>query len=100
MKQLIIHAFANWKVKQENLQSVLSLLPELAEKTRTEEGNLQYNIYQSPADPTQLILAETYRDEASLEAHRSSVHFQQIVLQQIVPLLEKREVILTKELNY
>lgn len=93
-----IYAFAKWQVKEEELQTVLDVLPELVQKTREEEGNLFYKIYQSHSDNHTLILYEGYQDENALDAHRSSVHFKELVIKRIVPQLEKREVELTSEL--
>lgn len=95
-----IYTFAQWKIKEGQLQTVLGLLPELVEKTIQEEGNLLYKVYQSNADTNTLILWESYKDSASVEAHRDSAHFKEIVVEQIVPLLEKREVVLTSELVF
>ncbi len=95
-----IFTFAKWQVKKDSIETVLSLLPELIEKSIAEEGNLQYKIYRGNSESNLFILFEAYRDEQSLEAHRSSSHFQEIIVKQIVPLLENREVILTSELSY
>lgn len=93
-----IYVFAKWQVKEEQLQMVLDVLPELVQKTREEEGNLFYKIHQSHSDAHTLVLYEGYQDENALDLHRSSVHFKELVIQRIVPLLEKREVELTAEL--
>lgn len=87
-----IYVFAKWQVREGALQTVLDLLPELIQYTKNEEGNVCYHIYQSHTDTHTLLLYEGYEDEASLDAHRSSNHFKEIVVKQIVPLLEKREV--------
>ncbi len=97
MKQAI-YTFAKWEVKEEHLQEVLKLLPELAEKSRAEQGNLFYNIHQSLSDTHTLLLSEAYADENALEEHRASEHFKNLVVKRIVPLLEKREVTLTHEI--
>jgi len=94
-----IHVFAKWQVKEGQTEQVLALLKDAAEASRQEKGNLFYKIHQSTADPRTIILFEGYTDEAALNEHRSSPHFQNIVLGQIVPLLENREVILTTPLG-
>lgn len=98
MKKTAIYIFAKWQVKEGQLQPVLNLLPALVEKSAAEEGNLFYKVHQSLSDDHTLLLFEGYRDEASLEEHRGSAHFRDLVLQQIVPLLAHREVELTNEL--
>ena len=93
-----ITTFAKWQVKEGKLATVLALLAKLAPPSRNEAGNLLYNAYQSNADPNTIVLLEAYTDEAALAAHRSSAHFQQIVIQEIIPLLENREVVLATKL--
>jgi hypothetical protein len=68
----------------------MKLLPELAEKTRSEQGNVSYTIYQSESDPNEFPLHEVYVDTAGAEAHRQSEHYQRIVVQEIIPHLEVR----------
>ena len=99
MKPTAIYIFARWQVKEGQLPVVLSLLPDLVRGSRAEEGNISYKIYQSRTDANLLLLSEAYVNEAAFETHRGSTHFQDIVVKQIAPLLEKREVELTDELT-
>lgn len=52
---------------------------EVAEKlvnaTRQEPGNVSYNLYQSPFDPTAFIFYEEYKDDEAFNAHANSEHF-------------------------
>lgn len=87
-----------WKLKHSEALRVLALLPELAESTRGEPGNVSYAIYQSKENPQELILHEEYVDAAAAEAHRQSEHYKRIVVNEIIPHLEVREVISVKKL--
>lgn len=98
MKQQAIYVFAKWQVKKETLQEVLKLLPEMVNNSKKEDGNLFYNVHQSVADPHTLLLFEGYRDEEALDKHRNSAHFNTLVVDQIAPLLENREVVIAREL--
>lgn len=93
-----IYIFAKWQVKNGELQTVLNLLPILIEKSKNEKGNLFYKIYQDNSEPNTLILNESYQNMASIESHKNSEHYQDIAVKQIIPLLEKREVILASEM--
>ena len=93
-----VYVFAKWQVKQEHLNTVLELLKEVIQKSQEEEGNLFYKLHQSKSEANTLVLYEGYVNEAAVEAHRNTDHFQQIVLQSIIPLLENREVMVTKAL--
>ena len=37
--------FAKWKIKESEAYRSLKMLPELAEKTRTEKGNISYRAH-------------------------------------------------------
>lgn len=93
-----VYTFAKWQVKEGNLETILPLLAEVAKKSRAEKGNLLYKVHQSNTDVNTILLYEGYKDEAAVEEHRRSDYFQAIVIERIVPLLEKREVVLATEL--
>ncbi len=99
MNKQPIHVFAKWQVKDGHIDTVLALLTQAVRESRKEEGNLFYQVHQSNTDANTLILFEGYADEAAVTAHRNSEHFQTVVVGQIVPLLENREVILTTPIN-
>lgn len=90
-----IHVFARWKVKEGNIETVLELLKVVRSMTLQEKGNLFYKIHQSQADANTLILFEGYEDETAQKTHMNTEHFKMVVVEQIVPLLEQREVTLT-----
>ena len=98
MNQKPVYIFAKWRVKEGELNVVLNLLSEVAIKSKTESGNLFYKVHQSNTDPDVIILFEGYEDDAAVAAHRSSEHFQALVIGKIVPLLAEREVVLASEI--
>ena len=87
-----------WKIRESETSRILKMLPELAEKTKNEKGNISYAIYQSESNPNELILHEHYTDQNAVEEHKSSEHYQRIVLNEIIPHLEIREVVVVKRL--
>jgi len=94
-----VYTFATWRVKEGQLAAVLTLLADLTAKSTAEEGNLLYQIHQSNSDANTLILFEGYKDEAALTAHRNSEHFQTLVVEEIIPLLEGREIVIATQLH-
>jgi quinol monooxygenase YgiN len=98
MKKQSICVFARWQVKEEHLQQVLDMLPQLVEESTNEEGNLFYKVHQSVSDTHTLVLFEGYKDKAALDKHRGSEHFKNLVIKQIVPLLEKRDIVIANEI--
>ena len=62
MEKIVV---AKWKIKESEASRILKMLPELAEKTRTEKGNISYTISQAENDPRELILHKQYVDAAA-----------------------------------
>ena len=47
------------------------------EQTRTEPGNLRFDVLQSRTDPTRFMLYEVYRSQDAVAAHKATEHYQQ-----------------------
>jgi len=92
-----VYTFATWRVKDGQLDSVLSVLAELSVRSSAEPGNLVYKVHQSNSDASTLVLFEGYRDELALEEHRKSEHYQALVVEKIIPLLQDREIVITTQ---
>src|SRR5690606_36339006 len=90
-----VHVFATWQVKEGHIDTVLNVLKTVREESTKENGNLFYTIQQSNTDSNTLILFEGYTNEAAVEEHRNTSHFQDLILGQIVPLFASREIVLT-----
>jgi quinol monooxygenase YgiN len=56
-----------------------------------EPACLVYNANIDPENENLYCLYEIYQDDAALVAHRETPHFKAIIEGKIVPLLEKRE---------
>lgn len=95
-----VHVFAPWKVKEGEIGNVLNLLKTVHNQSIKEEGNLFYRIYQSNTDLNTVLLFEGYTSEQAITIHRNSSYYQDVVLQKIIPLLEKRDVVLATPLSY
>jgi autoinducer 2-degrading protein len=100
MDQKPITVFAKWQIKHGKLSTVLNLLSEMVTKSKAEEGNLFYQVHQSNTDANTIMLFEGYKNETALAAHRGSEHFQSLVMKEIVPMLENREVVLATEVVF
>ena len=94
----VVYTFAKWQVREGRLDEVLNILAELSLKSMAEDGNLEYTIHQSTSDPNTLVLFEAYKDEAALAEHRKSQHYQALIVEKILPLLQDREIVVTTRL--
>jgi len=95
-----IHVFATWKVTDGHVENVLNILKTVHDESIKEKGNLFYKIHKSNSDANTLVLFEGYTSEEAVTEHRNSAYFQDLVLGKIVPLLEKREIVLTTLLDF
>lgn len=54
---------------------LVTLLSGLIGPSRSEPGNVRYDLWQDPTNPDQLVLDELYADDDALAAHRETPHF-------------------------
>ncbi|GEK28607.1 putative quinol monooxygenase [Furfurilactobacillus siliginis] len=73
-------------VKESAVQEYLKLAKQLIDGTRTEGGNLRYDMYQSVEQAGTFMFVEQYVDQAGLDAHHEAVHFTTF-LKDVDPLL-------------
>lgn len=66
------------------------LFRDLTRETRREPGNITYWAHRSKDNPQRYFLYEQYKDEAALEAHRNSPHFQKYAGDGLYRLVKKR----------
>jgi quinol monooxygenase YgiN len=86
----MLTVIARYVVGEGHGATVARLLRKNAEASRTEPGCLEFSVYQEIDDPRTFLLYERYTSEDAFQAHRRTPHFQNIIEQQVVPLLDKR----------
>jgi quinol monooxygenase YgiN len=82
---------AKWTAKAGEEGRVRSCLERLAGPSREEPGCRFYQPCEDPESPGTFLIFEIYDDEAALEAHAASPHFQEIAAGEAFALLEGRE---------
>ncbi|MFR9725357.1 putative quinol monooxygenase [Streptomyces sp. MS19] len=87
-----IVVIARWQPTPEGRDLVLSALPSLVAASSAEPGCLGYQALTSPGEAGDIVLLERYADREAFEAHRTSPHFQRLVLTDIAPHLQTRDV--------
>src|SRR3954462_1981966 len=68
----------------------VAVFARLTERTRTEPGCRMYLAHRSTTDPRRFFLYEQYADQASLDAHRVSPHFEEYVKEGLFTIIESR----------
>lgn len=69
------------RIKEGKKEEFLSLVKELVEKSRAEEGNASYGLWEDKKDPNVLTFVEDWRDQAAIDLHNATEHFVRIVPQ-------------------
>jgi quinol monooxygenase YgiN len=87
-----LQVIARYTLAPGNEDEVLALLPQLAEASRAEPGNVSFTVYRALENPRDVVLLERYVSRDAFAAHRETPHFQELVLGKIAPLLENRVV--------
>ena len=80
-----------WVARPGEEERVAGVLRKMMPPTQAEPGCIRYVAHRSLDDPRRFFLFEEYVDEAGLQAHIATEHFQTYVLGEAVPLLESRE---------
>ena len=75
----MIVLLAKSRLLEDKQQKFISVAEKLVKATREESGCMYYDLVQDAADEKVFYFVEKYRDEAAVEAHKASVHFQTYV---------------------
>ena len=82
---------ATWTCEPGKEDVVRDAIEKLTPPSRAEAGNVFYQAYQDPAEPTIFRLFEIYADEDAYAAHGASDHFATYGLNLAIPVLTDRE---------
>lgn len=80
-----------WVANPGKEAEVAEIFRELEMASRREPGCLMYIVHQHRTDPTRFFIYEQYRDDAALEAHRQSPHFQLYAITKLNSIAKRRE---------
>ncbi|MBD2766775.1 antibiotic biosynthesis monooxygenase [Hymenobacter sp. BT664] len=71
---------------------VIAFLRMVALGNAQEPGMLDFQVYQAECDPHRILVYEVFVDQAGLDAHRASDHYDTYVRGGVFPLLRERTV--------
>ena len=80
-----------WVAKPGKEAEVANIFRKLEEASRQEPGCLMYVVHRHRTDPRRFFIYEQYRDDAALEAHRQSPHFQEYAATALNGIGERKE---------
>ena len=68
-----------------------AIFEKLSAESREEPGCLMYQVHKHKTDPRRFFVYEQYKDDAALEAHRTSAHFLQLAKKELPKLGDRTE---------
>ncbi|MEV6863377.1 putative quinol monooxygenase [Streptosporangium subroseum] len=87
-----LRVIARLTISDGNQDKVLPLLRQITEAVRGEPGNISFVPHRQLDDDRQIVVLERYASREAFAADRAAPHFQHLVIDQIIPLLDDRVV--------
>ncbi|HLH10037.1 MAG TPA: putative quinol monooxygenase [Terriglobales bacterium] len=79
-----------WIAKAGAEQAVADLFRKLQSESRKEPGCRFYQVHTHRNDPRRFFIYEQYEDDAALQAHRDSRHFQELAAKKLAQIAERQ----------
>ena len=76
---------------QEDRAEIAEILEALTQATRQEPGCMSFIPHWVQGDPCTALIYEQYKDEAALQAHRESPHFQEYAVKALKDIGERKQ---------
>jgi (4S)-4-hydroxy-5-phosphonooxypentane-2,3-dione isomerase len=80
-----------WMAKAGHDADVAPIFATLTEESRKEPGCLMYQVHRHKTEPRRFFIYEQYKDDAALEAHRTSPHFLQYARKELPKVADRVE---------
>jgi quinol monooxygenase YgiN len=80
-----------WVAKAGHEDEVAGIFDKLQTASRQELGCLMYIVHRHRTEARRFFIYEQYRDDAALEAHRKSTHFQKYAIDALKDIGERKE---------
>jgi quinol monooxygenase YgiN len=81
---------AQYRAQAGEADRVADALRKMVGPTRAEPGNLDYQVFRDPGDPSLFVLFERYADQSAFDAHRATEHFVAYLAGVVLPALADR----------
>ena len=80
-----------WEARDGEAQAAADIIAHFAPEARKEPGLELLMVNQCAANPSEFLFYEVFKDAAAFEAHQQTPHFKQLIVEQALPRLSKRE---------
>lgn len=97
---MMIVLAVTWMANEGHESDVAQLFKTLESASRTEPGCLMYIVHRHTSDNRRFFIYEQYKDDAAMEDHRNSAHFQKYAVQELRKIATRVEGELYKPLDH
>ncbi len=80
-----------WQVREGEAAAAADIIARFAPEARREPGLELLMVNRSATNPSEFMFYEVFRDAAAFDAHQQTPHFKAMILEEALPLLDKRE---------
>ncbi len=80
-----------WMAKVGHEAETAAILAKLSEESRKEPGCAMFQVHRHRTEPRRFFIYEQYKDDAALEAHRTTAHFLQLARKDLPKVAERVE---------
>jgi quinol monooxygenase YgiN len=80
-----------WMAKAGHDADVAPIFAKLTEESRKEAGCLMFQAHRHKTEPRRFFVYEQYKDDAALEAHRSTAYFLQYARKELPKVADRVE---------
>ncbi len=80
-----------WMAKVGREAEVAAVFSKLTEESRKEPGCSVYQVHRHKTEPRRFFIYELYKDDAALEAHRTTPHFLQLAKKDLPKIADRIE---------
>jgi quinol monooxygenase YgiN len=80
-----------WMAKAGHEAEVPAVLAKLTEESRKEAGCAMFQVHRHKTEPRRFFIYEQYKDDAALEAHRTTTHFLQYARKDLPKIADRVE---------
>ncbi len=71
----MITIVARCSVKPDKTDDFMKMVLDLVDASRSEAGNVSYDLYADLADPAKFTFIEVWKDKAAIDSHNQTPHF-------------------------
>lgn len=92
--------FVEFEFDAKDMGLAVELLTEMQNQTyENEDGCMSYELLLTKEKPNTIFIYECYENDAAVKFHNNTLHYKDIVVKKIVPLIKTRKILTLSPIN-